>query len=89
MCRTGVVQNTGHRFVGSHPSLCAGIPYVVTMTATHAAGKSAASAPSNPTVPLPAQAPNAPLISSVLSRDGGLVVNWVAPSILGGDPLKS
>ncbi len=55
------------------PSLCAGVPYAITMTATNGAGTSAASAASNPTVPLVAQPPSAPLITSVLSRSGGLV----------------
>ena len=68
-------------------ALCGGVPYVVTMTATNTAGTSASSAPSNPVVPGAAQAPNAPLITSVQPRDGGLIVNWSPPSITGGDPL--
>ena len=67
--------------------LCSGVPYVVTMTASNAAGTSTKSAPSNPAVPLVAQPPSAPLITAVLSRSSGLVVNWSAPSIGGGDPL--
>ena len=61
------------------PKLCAGVPYTVTMTATNAGGTSAASAASNPTVPLVAQPPSAPLITSVFSRNGGLVLGWSAP----------
>ena len=68
-------------------SLCAGIPYAISMTATNAKGTSAASPKSNPVVPLVAQKPSAPLVTSVLPRSGGLVVDWSAPSITGGDPL--
>ncbi len=69
--------------------LCAGVPYSVSMTATNVAGTSGPSGPSNPAVPLVAQPPSAPLVTSVLSLSGGLVVNWSAPSIPGGDALKS
>jgi streptogramin lyase len=71
------------------PKLCAGIPYIVTMTASNRAGTGSASATSNPAVPLVAQPPSSPLITSVLSRNDGLVVNWSAPSLGGGDPLKT
>ncbi|HTT86432.1 MAG TPA: fibronectin type III domain-containing protein, partial [Acidimicrobiales bacterium] len=69
--------------------LCGGIPYVVTMTANNDAGEGAPSVPSNPTVPLVVQPPSPPLITSVLSRSGRLIVNWSAPAIGGGDRLKS
>jgi hypothetical protein len=71
------------------PKLCAGVPYVITMTATNTAGTSAASAPSNPAVPLVAQAPSSPLITSVESLSDSLIVDWSAPSITGGDPVTS
>src|SRR5665213_649076 len=67
--------------------LCAGVPYAISMKATNAAGTSAKSAVSHPVVPLVAQPPTSPLITSVLPRSGGLVINWSAPSITGGDPL--
>ena len=53
------------------PKLCAGVPYVVSMSATSTGGTSAASALSDPTVPLVAQPPSAPLITSVFSRSAG------------------
>jgi large repetitive protein len=57
------------------------------MTATNGAGTSAGSGLSNPVVPLVAQPPSAPLITSILPRNGGLVVDWAAPGIDGGDAL--
>ena len=68
--------------------LCAGVPYSFTMTATNAAGTSSASSVSDVATPLVAQPPDAPLILSVLPRNGSLVVSWAAPSLDGGDPLK-
>ena len=57
------------------------------MTATNAKGTSAASATSNPVVPLVAQSPLPPSSPRCFSRSGGLVVDWSAPSLAGGDPL--
>jgi alpha-tubulin suppressor-like RCC1 family protein len=68
--------------------LCAGLPYTFTMTATNAAGTSAPSPSSDVATPLAAQAPDAPLILSVLPRNGSLIVSWAAPSLTGGDRLK-
>jgi len=68
-------------------NICAGVPYTVTITATNAWGTSAASTPSNTVVPMVAQPPSAPLITSVLARSASLIVNWAPPALLGGDPL--
>lgn len=84
--------------------LCAGIPYVATVTATNSYGTSdgpqegssdtagstdeaTEGAPSAPVVPLPAQAPSSPLITSVVPGARALTVTWSPPSQLGGDPL--
>jgi hypothetical protein len=67
--------------------LCAHIPYVLTVTATNSAGSSPASNPSNPVVPLSAQPPSSPLITSVLARNDSLVVAWTPPTENGGDQI--
>lgn len=45
------------------------------------------SPPSSPVVPHAAQAPDAPLITSVFGRPGALVVSWTPPGDDGGKPL--
>lgn len=67
--------------------LCAGVAYTIALTATNSAGTGPASASSNPVVPLPAQAPAEPIITSVYSRSGALDVSWTAPDDDGGVPL--
>lgn len=67
-------------------NLCAQIPYVVTLTATNAAGASPASAPSAIAVPLVAQPPSSPLIISVQPRNSALLVGFSPPANPGGDP---
>jgi len=69
-------------------NLCSGVPYVITLTATNAAGTSGPSNSSNVVAPLSAQAPSPPLIVSVVPRNKSLVVSWSPPFIGGGDPLK-
>ena len=72
-----------------YPKLCAGIPYTITMTATNAAGTSGSSAPSDTVVPLVAQPPSSPLISSVLVRSSSRHRHWSAPAVDGGKVLES
>lgn len=67
--------------------LCAGVVYAVTLTARNAAAYSAASAASPPVVPLTAQVPGVPLVTSVLARDKSLNVSWAPPSDNGGSAL--
>ncbi len=68
-------------------SLCARVPYTMTVSATNSAGTGPASASSNPATPLVAQPPSPPLILRVLARNHSLVVSWSAPTIDGGDAL--
>ncbi len=67
--------------------LCDGIPYQVRVTASNGNGTGPASDSSNPVVPLPAGPPSAPMISSVVGRDGQLLVDWVPPTDNGGASL--
>ena len=69
------------------PGLCSGVAYVARIRARNASGWSVASQRSNPVVPLEAQPPTAPLITSVLARDGALVVSWAPTASDGGRPL--
>ena len=69
--------------------VCTGVPYVVSLTATNRWGTSTPSASSNVVVPLVAQPPSAPLITSVFARSGALIVNWAAPANSGGVVLRS
>ena len=68
-------------------ALCAAIPYSITVTARNTAGTGPASTPSNPVVPLVAQPPSAPLLTSVYPRSASVLVSWSAPVLLGGDVL--
>lgn len=68
-------------------ALCAGVVYTVTVKARNAAAYSAASPASAPVVPLAAQVPGVPLVTSVLARDKSLAVSWAAPSDTGGSAL--
>jgi hypothetical protein len=67
--------------------LCAGIAYTVQMKARNGGGYSAGSVRSAPAVPLAAQVPGLPLITSVLARADSLLVAWVPPASDGGDPV--
>ena len=67
--------------------LCAGIVYTATAKARNAAASSAASPASAPVVPLAAQPPGTPLITSVLARGGSLLVSWAPPAQNGGSAL--
>jgi len=64
--------------------LCAGVVYTAQVTAVTSAASSPPSAASAPVVPLDAQAPTAPLIASVVPRDGSLQVAWSSPVYNGG-----
>jgi hypothetical protein len=66
---------------------CAGVPYNATMTATNQWGTSALSVASDTVVPMVAQPPSSPLITSVAPRNGALLVQWSPPALDGGDPL--
>ena len=68
--------------------LCAGVVYTAQVVAVNSAGSSAASAVSDPVVPLVAQAPDSPLITSVTGRNGELLVGWAAPVYDGGDAVS-
>ncbi|MHB8439215.1 MAG: beta strand repeat-containing protein [Acidimicrobiales bacterium] len=67
--------------------LCAGIPYIESVSATNAGGTSKSSNPSGPTVPLAAQPSDAPVLTSILGRADSLVVNWTPPDYDGGSTL--
>jgi len=67
--------------------LCAGVVYRATVRARNAVAFSKTSPTSAPVVPLAAQPPGQPLITSVLARDGSLVVSWVPPADDGGRPV--
>jgi hypothetical protein len=67
--------------------LCAGVVYRATVQARNAVAFSRASPASAPVVPLAAQPPGRPLITSVLARGGSLVVSWVPPADNGGRPV--
>jgi hypothetical protein len=67
--------------------LCAGVVYRATVKARNAVAFSKASPASAPVVPLAAQPPGVPLITSVLARNGSLVVSWVPPADDGGRPV--
>ncbi|MGH3397733.1 MAG: fibronectin type III domain-containing protein, partial [Streptosporangiaceae bacterium] len=77
----------GSNSAGLVGGLCTGVAYQATVSATNASGTSAASPLSDPVVPLAAQVPQAPLITSVFGRDGGLLVSWTPPGSNGGKPL--
>jgi len=74
----------GSNSAGLVEGLCTGVAYQARVSAANPAGSSAASAP---VVPLAAQVPQAPLITSVFTRPGALVVSWTAPGDSGGKPL--
>jgi hypothetical protein len=67
--------------------LCAGVVYTAAVKARNAGGSSAASPASAPVVPLAAQPPGTPLITSVLGRAGALVVSWAPPAENGGSAV--
>lgn len=67
--------------------LCARVVYRVKVRARNAAALSPASPASAPVVPLAAQAPATPLVTSVLARDRSLAVRWAPPSDNGGRPV--
>lgn len=69
--------------------LCAGIPYDLSVSATNASGTSPAAAFAAPVIPLAAQPPSAPLITSTLARPGALLVTWAAPGHDGGSQVSS
>ena len=88
-CTSPVTRKTGAANTATLvASLCVGVPYVFTVEATNGAGTSVASNSSDPVVPLPAQPPSVPLITSVLRRSQALVVDWAPPSLNGGDSLS-
>lgn len=64
--------------------LCAGVVYTVAAKARNAAGYSQASPASSPVVPLVAQVPGTPLITSVVPRARALIVSWAHPADNGG-----
>jgi hypothetical protein len=67
--------------------LCAGVVYTLTVKARNAVAYSAVSPASAPVVPLAAQVPGVPLVTSVLPRDASLNVSWAPPSDNGGSAL--
>jgi len=67
--------------------LCAALAYTIRLTATNSIGTGPASAPSDPVVALPAQAPSAPLITTVYGRNAALLVSWSAPDDNGGSAI--
>lgn len=69
--------------------LCVGVPYTFTLQAVNKSGTGSASPASDPVVPLVAQAPSVPLITSVYPKSHELVVEWEPPSIDGGDALNA
>jgi len=69
------------------PGLCARVAYQATVAAVSGGGTSPASPASSPVVPLPAQVPQAPLITSVFGRPEALIVSWTAPGDDGGKPV--
>jgi len=68
--------------------LCTGVAYAATVSAANAVGSSAFSAASLPIVPLAAQVPEAPVITSVLGRNRALVVSWSPPGMDGGEAIS-
>ncbi len=64
--------------------LCARVAYQVTMTASNSVGTGPASLPSVPGVPLDAQPPRPPMITSVVPRSGSLAVTWSPSATDGG-----
>jgi hypothetical protein len=77
----------GSNSAGLVGKLCTGVAYQAKVSATSSAGTSPVSPASSPVVPLPAQVPQAPLITSVFGRDGALLVSWTPPGSNGGKPL--
>ncbi len=69
------------------PAGCDGVAYQVTVTAANGNGSGPASDPSEPVVPGPAGPPSVPMITSIVGRDGRLIVGWVPPADTGGSPL--
>jgi hypothetical protein len=69
--------------------VCTSIPYVVSLIAINKWGTSPVSVTSNPAVPLVAQPPSAPLITSVFARSGALIINWAPPAQPNGEVLVS
>jgi|HubBroStandDraft_4_1064222.scaffolds.fasta_scaffold06127_2 hypothetical protein len=67
--------------------LCAAVAYTILLTATNSIGTGPASAPSDPVVALPAQAPSVPLITTVYGRHAALLVSWSAPDDNGGSAI--
>lgn len=81
------ITATGANSAALVPGLCAGVAYQASVDAVNGDGTSPASAASSPVVPLVAQVPQAPLITSVFDRPGALIVSWTAPASDGGKPL--
>ena len=67
--------------------LCPAVAYTIRLTATNSIGTGPASAPSDPVVALPAQAPSVPLITTVYGRNAALLVSWSAPDDDGGSAI--
>ncbi|WP_146087097.1 fibronectin type III domain-containing protein [Rathayibacter sp. AY1B7] len=64
--------------------LCEGVIYRFTVQAELESGFGLISPPSTPVVPWPTQAPEAPLISGLIGRNGTITVGWIAPAYDGG-----
>jgi hypothetical protein len=86
-CSTVVVSAGPSNSAAVVNGLCTGMAYVTKVRAVNATGAGAWSSSSNPFVPLAAQAPSSPLITSVVARDKSLLVNWSAPAVNGGKPI--
>ena len=83
------VSVDGSNSAGLVGGLCTAVAYQATVSATNGAGTSLVSPAFSPVVPLAAQPPQAPLITSVFARDGALIVSWTPPGYDGGDPLST
>ena len=70
-------------------SLCSGVPYTTTVTATNAYGTSTPSTAGAPVAPFAALPPSEPLITSVVPGKKTLLVNWNPPADDGGEPLTT
>ena len=77
----------GSNSAGLVQGLCTGVAYVAQVSAANSTGRSAYSPASNPVVPLPAQAPDAPVVTSVFGRAGALLVAWSPPANDGGEAI--
>ncbi len=69
--------------------LCEAVAYAATVAATNATGTGPASARSAAAVPGPLTAPDAPQVTGVYARPGGLAVAWVPPTGDGGTPVTA